>query len=97
MKTEVAEFSKLVDEVRGDCDKCKMDCRDRLIIVDHQIQRLEKVMQRFEIMAAALAEIVVQNHLDSFQRKLDELTARILANTGEAHEASRVTRRLYIE
>lgn len=86
-----------MDEVRGDCDKCPMDCRDRLRIQSYQIERLEQAVQRFEIMTEALAEIVVQNHPDSFQRKINELTARMLGNTGEDNEAARTARRLFIE
>ena len=33
----------------------------------------------------------------SFQRKLNELTARMLGNTGEDNEAARTARRLFIE
>jgi hypothetical protein len=91
------EFEALVNDTKGDCDKCKMDCRDRLRIQSYQIERLEKAIQRFEIVTEALAEIVVQNHPDSFQRKLNELTARILGSTGEGNEADRTIRRLFIE
>ena len=92
LEKELAEFEALVDEIKGDCDKCKMDCRDRLLIMDHQTQRLEQAIQRFETVTEALAEIVVQNHPDSFQRKIDELTARILGDTGEGNETDFVTR-----
>jgi len=81
---ELAEFEKLVDEVKGDCDKCSMDCFERLRIQGYQFERFEKAIQRFEIMVEALAEIVVQNHPDSFQRQLNELTARILAQSKQA-------------
>ena len=91
------EFEALVNDIRGDCDRCKMACRDRLLIQSYQIERLEQAIQRFEIVTEALAEIVVQNHPDSFQRKINQLTARILLNTGENNEAARSARRLYIE
>jgi hypothetical protein len=94
---ELAEFEALVEKPTEDCDKCKMACRDRLLIQSYQIERLEQAIQRFEIVTEALAEIVVQNHPDSFQRKINQLTARILLNTGENNEAARSARRLYIE
>jgi hypothetical protein len=77
------EFNSLEDALKGDCDNCKLDCRDRLTAQSYQIERFEKAIQRFEVVTEALAEIVVQNHPDSFQRRLNELTARILGNTGE--------------
>jgi hypothetical protein len=82
----LSEFHALVHEIKGDCDKCKMGCRDRLRIMDHQIQRQEKAIQRFEVVTEALAEIVVQSHPDSFQRKINELTARILADAAKELE-----------
>lgn len=74
------EFEALVDEVRGECDKCPMDCRNQLRIQGYQTERLEKAIQMLEIMVEALVEIVVQNHPDSFQKQLNKLTARILAD-----------------
>ncbi len=86
IKHELAEFEKLVEEVRGDCDRCPAACRDRLIIMDHQIQRQEKALQRFEIMVEAVAEIVVQSHPEAFQRQINTLTATILADAANKLE-----------
>lgn len=78
LKKELAEFEALVDEIKGDCDKCKMDCRDRIRIMDHQIQRQDKALQRFEIMVEALASILAQSHPEAFQKEINILTAKIL-------------------
>lgn len=83
-KKSLAEFEVLVDEIKGDCDKCSMDCFERIRIQGYQFERLEKAIARLEIMMEALAEIIVQNHPDSFQRQLNELTARILAQSKQA-------------
>jgi hypothetical protein len=40
LKKELAEFESLVNEVRGDCDRCKMACRDRLHILGYAIEAL---------------------------------------------------------
>ena len=45
---ELAEFEALVDDIRGDCDKCKGDCRDRLLIMDGQLQALTETADRLE-------------------------------------------------
>ena len=36
------EFESLVNELKGDCDNCKMDCRHRLLIFDSQIEALRQ-------------------------------------------------------
>jgi len=36
------EFEKLIAEVKGDCEKCSHDCRDRLRILDSQIEALRQ-------------------------------------------------------
>jgi hypothetical protein len=54
--------------------------------MDHQIQRQEKTLQKFEVVTEALAEIVVQSHPEAFQRQLNEITARILADAANKLE-----------
>ena len=48
LKKELAEFERLVSEIKADCDKCKMDCRDRLRWLDSQIKELREVRAEFE-------------------------------------------------
>jgi hypothetical protein len=38
----VAEFESLVNELKGDCDKCPQDFRERLLIFDSQIEALRQ-------------------------------------------------------
>jgi hypothetical protein len=38
----VSEFESLVNEIKGDCDKCTQDCRARLLIFDSQIEGLRR-------------------------------------------------------
>jgi hypothetical protein len=79
-------------------DFCDQGCLQRLQVMDHQIQRTNEALQRFEIIVEALADIVVQNHPEAFQRKINELTERILRTyTGDENETVRVGRRLTIQ
>ena len=82
MKTtkELAEFEALVEAI---CDKCPQDCRQRLLIMDLMIQRQEKALRQLDVIVEALTEIIVQNHPDSFQKQLNELTLRILQKPKE--------------
>lgn len=73
-----------VDEEKASVqDFCDQGCLQRLQIRDHQIERQEKAIQRLEVVIEAVVDIVVQNHPESFQRKIDELTAKILEKTGD--------------
>jgi len=36
------EFEALVNDIKGDCDKCKLDCRDRLQWMDSIVEALRQ-------------------------------------------------------
>ena len=42
LKKELAEFEALVEKPTEDCDKCPQDCRERLLILDSQIEALRQ-------------------------------------------------------
>jgi hypothetical protein len=42
LKRELAEYEALVAEVKGDCDKCSYDCKQRLQWMDSIIEELRQ-------------------------------------------------------
>ena len=78
-KLSLTEFETLVDEIRGDCDKCKMDCRDRLQWMDSLVEslryQLAKALAMNRVLAKA-ANLVAKD--DYLEREIKRLTARIL-------------------
>lgn len=79
-------------------DFCNQGCLQRLQIMDHQTERLEKALQRLEVVMEAVADIVASSHPETFQRKINQLTAKILkTHTGEKDETTRVARRLFVQ
>ena len=60
LKKELAEFEALVDEVKGDCDKCPMDCRDRLQWLDSLIESLRYQLAKSLAMNRLLLQEVDQ-------------------------------------
>ena len=93
MKTEVAEFSRLVNEIRGDCDKCKQDCRHRLLILDSIIEEFKALERRLNERMAIMDEL--GSKLGALLR-IDSTVLRLI-DTGESNEADRTVRRLFVE
>ena len=73
------EFERLVAGVKGDCDKCKMDCRDRLRWMDSLIEslryQLAKALAMNRVLLKAANLVAEDDYLD---REIKKLTARIL-------------------
>ena len=40
-RLSLEEFEKLVEEVRGDCDRCQHDFREKLLFADFYIEQLQ--------------------------------------------------------
>ena len=78
-KLTVAEFEALVNEIRGDCGKCKMDCRDRLRWMDSLIEslryQLAKALAMNRVLLKAANLVADDDYLD---REIKRLTAKIL-------------------
>ena len=60
LKKELAEFESLVDEVKGDCDACSQHCRDRLLILDSQIEALRQVEGEYRGTLAEMFKVLDQ-------------------------------------
>lgn len=75
----LTEFEALVNDIRGDCDKCKMDCRDRLRWMDDLVQSLRyeraKSLAMNRVLLKAAKLVAEDDYLD---REIKRLTARIL-------------------
>jgi len=56
----IAEFEKLVDEVKGDCDRCKVQCFDRLLIIDSQIRSLRALEDEYRGVLNEVGELVAK-------------------------------------
>jgi hypothetical protein len=69
IKRELADFEVLVEEVRGNCDRCKMDCRNRLHILGYQIEALRQ--ERAEIQAIVEVLNVCTLELSQIAKKYD--------------------------
>lgn len=52
-KLSQGEFESLVNKIKGDCDKCKMDCRNYLRIIDSQIEEYRATLNE-------MTEIITQ-------------------------------------
>jgi hypothetical protein len=78
-KLTVAEFEALVNEIKGDCGKCKMDCRDRLRWMDSLIEslryQLAKALTMNRVLLKATNLVADDDNLD---REIKRLTAKIL-------------------
>ena len=78
-KLTVAEFEALVNDIKGDCDKCKMDCRDRLRWMDSLIEslhyQLAKALAMNRVLLKAANLVADDDYLD---REIKRLTAEIL-------------------
>jgi hypothetical protein len=78
-KLNLTEFEDLVNELKGDCDKCKMDCRDRLRWMDSLIEslryQLAKALAMNRVLLKAANLVADDDYLD---REIKLLTARIL-------------------
>jgi hypothetical protein len=73
------ELEDLVNKIRGDCDKCKMDCRDRLRWMDSLIESLRYQLAKTLAMNRVLlkaANLVAED--DYLEREIKRLTAKIL-------------------
>jgi hypothetical protein len=57
---DLEEFKSLVDGLKGDCDKCKMDCRHRLQWLDSVIRMLNELAERLERLEMRFAQVLVQ-------------------------------------
>lgn len=85
---ELAEFEKLVAEIRGDCDKCKMDCRDRLRIIDSQIESFRFLARGYRATLNEMSEVITQ------LRALYQINMRVLnilnapEKAGESNETN---------
>jgi hypothetical protein len=78
-KLTVAEFEALVNEIRGDCERCKLDCRDRLRWMDSLIESLRYQLAKALAMNRVLlkaANLVAED--DYLEREIKRLTARTL-------------------
>ncbi len=78
-KLSVAKFEALVNEIKGDCDKCKMDCRYRLQWLDSLAEslrhQLAKALAMNRVLLKAANLVADDDYLD---REIKRLTARIL-------------------
>ena len=75
----LTEFEALVNQLRGDCDKCKMDCRGRLRWMDDLVQSLRYQLAKSLAMNRVLlkaAKLVAED--DYLDREIKRLTTRIL-------------------
>jgi hypothetical protein len=60
-KLSVAEFEALVNEVKGNCDGCSQDCRNRLQILDSQIEAFRNLEKEYRQRLADMDQAI--NHL----------------------------------
>jgi len=75
----VAEFEALVNQVKGECDRCSHDCRDRLRWMDSLIESLRYQLAKALAMNRVLfkaANLVAED--DYLDREIKRLTAKIL-------------------
>lgn len=73
------EFEDLVNKIRGDCDKCGFDCRNRLRWMDSLIESLRYQLAKALAMNRVLlkaSKLVADD--DYLEREIKRLTARIL-------------------
>ena len=99
----VAEFESLVSDIKGNCDKCKMDCRNRLQWLDSLVEslryQLAKALALNRVMLQAVNKVADIQHID---KELARLTAKILQRevghsqpaeqTGETYESDTLNR-----
>jgi hypothetical protein len=71
-RLSVAEFEAMVNEIKGDCDKCKMDCRNRLQILDSQIESFRALEQEYRSTLNEMSEVIIQ------LRALYQINMRVL-------------------
>jgi hypothetical protein len=48
------------DALKGDCDKCKMDCRHRLQWMDSELRMLNEFAERLERLEIRFAQVLAQ-------------------------------------
>lgn len=79
IQLSIVEFDALITELKGDCDKCKMDCRDRLRWLDSLIQSLRyqlgKSLAMNRLLLQAVGKVADFKYID---KELARLTAKIL-------------------
>ena len=79
VKLGLMDFEALVKEVKGDCDKCKMDCRSRLQWMDSLVESLRYQLAKALAMNRVLLEAAKQvAEYDYLEREIKRLTAKIL-------------------
>ena len=78
-RLSIEEFEGLVAELKGDCDKCKRDCLDRLRWMDSIIEslryQLAKSLAMNRLLLEAVDKVADFKYID---KELARLTARIL-------------------
>lgn len=76
---ELAEFESLVNEVKGECDKCKMDCRDRLRWMDSLVESLRHQLAKAVALNRMLLEAAEKvADIQYIDKELARLTGKIL-------------------
>jgi hypothetical protein len=78
-KMSLGEFEALVDEVKGDCDRCRLQCLGRLQWMDNLVESLRYQLAKSLAMNRVLlkaAKLVAED--DYLDREIKRLTARIL-------------------
>ena len=78
-KLNQEEFESLVNEIKGDCDKCKLDLREQLRWMDSIVESLRYQLAKALAMNRVLlkaANLIAED--DYLEREIKRLTAKIL-------------------
>jgi hypothetical protein len=60
VKLGLVDFETLVKELKGDCEKCKIDCRNRLQWMDSVLRMLNEFAGRLEQLEIRFAQMLLQ-------------------------------------
>lgn len=76
------EFEALVNDIKGDCDKCKMDCRTRLQWIDSLVEALRReraelreIVELLNVCTLELSQIAKKYDTNRIHQRLNALIA----------------------
>ena len=88
------EFEALVNDIKGDCDKCKLDCRDRLQWMDSIVEALRQeraeiktIVEVLTVCTLELSQIAKRYDANRIYQQLNELLASSLKDDKGPHDS----------
>ena len=95
VKLRLTDFEVLVKEVKGDCDKCKMDCRSRLQWMDSIVEALRQeraeiktIVEVLNVCTLELSQIAKRYDSNKIHQRLNALIASGLKDDKGPHDDS---------